>query len=110
MEELFREKLKFFLGGLISGGIFGGYGLFSVPVLGAHVGQLVWEYSIRFAGTIFIAFITGFLTVIIKDFYDIVIKHRAHTFFYFVNKRLTFKKKIKIKVKDDENRGNGKAA
>lgn len=97
MEELFREKLKYFLGGTISGALFGGYGLFSIPILGSDVGQLVLQYGIRFAGVAIIALVSGLFTAMLKDFYDIVVKHRATTFFYFINRLLGGKDKNKKK-------------
>lgn len=103
MEELFREKLKFFWGGVISSGIYAGFRLFAIPPLFTGVGHLVMEYAARFAGTVFIAFVSGVLTVMFKDFYDIVMKKKTHSFFYFLNKKLTGKKKVK---KDENNKRN----
>lgn len=86
MEKIFHEKIRLFLGGSVIGGIAGGRILF-----GGHAtwGDLVLEYTMKFFGTIILAFASGLVTVVAHDFYKHKVKHRL------------FKKK-KEETKQDE--------
>lgn len=73
MEKLFQEKIRLFIGGSAIGGI-AGFRLFidGIPV----GGNLVWAYTIKFFGTIILAFVSGLFTVVAHDFYKHKIKDR----------------------------------
>lgn len=86
MEKLFHEKIRLFLGGGIAGGLAGGHFLFGGSPTG---GDLVFGYTMKFFGTIILAFVSGLFTVMAHDFYKHKIKHRL------------FKKK-KEETKQDE--------
>lgn len=86
MDELFREKLKFFIGGALAFGVPSGIALYSFPFLAGNTIQVVLEFTARFFGTIIIAFSTGLMTVIAHDFYKEKLKDKL----------------FKSKKKDDE--------
>lgn len=74
MQELFKEKLKWFIVGGAVGGIAGFHFLFD----GAPIspGDLALEYTAKFFGTIILTFVSGLTTVIAHDFYKEKLKHK----------------------------------
>ena len=77
MEHFFKEKVKLFLGGFFGWFSASLYSLFSVT-RGWAGSSLIFEYGIKFFGTIIIGFSGGLVTVMAKDLYDIKIKHHYH--------------------------------
>lgn len=102
MDELFKEKFRTFIIGALAGGIPGGIKLFSIAPIQANLGALVMEYLIRFAGTVFIAFVTGFLSLLLKDMYEGLFQQRLKNWYKKFNNNK--------KRKDDEQRKERDAA
>lgn len=83
MEELFKEKLKWFIGGGTVGLIAGINFLFGAEATWSNIAI---EWMAKFFGTIMLTFVSGLATVIAHDFY----KHKIQN------------KLFKNKPKDDE--------
>lgn len=86
---IFREKINLFLGGATVGGAAGVRLLFAGPHIG---GDLVLGYTIKFFGTIVLAFVSGIFTLVAHDLY----KHK-------IKDRLFGKKKNSQKQQDENN-------